>query len=279
MKCAWQALLSVLPQRLRREVDMHGAQQIQQIRLRLGFKPLLEGRSCCTPLDTLVTPEDISFVLQTASRYSPWASESAARGYLTVEGGHRIGICGETVLRDGKMTGIRTPTSLCIRVAKQISELGLGAESIKGSVLIIGPPGSGKTTLLRELIRRRSGMGKTVCVVDERGELFPNGASFDPGPRTDVLLGCGKEEGIECVLRSMSPHTIAVDEITRSEDCASLLGAAWCGVALMATAHATNAYDLKRRRIYRPLVESGLFGTLLVMQRDQSFITERMDLC
>lgn len=279
MICAWDAFVSILPLRMRSDVDTLGRTSLQQLRLRLGKAPMLEMRSGRKCLPDVVTEEDLRFVVQTASRYSPWASTSLARGFLTGAGGHRIGVCGETVVQRGDMQGIRSVTSLCLRVARQLTEICVTPICLKGSVLIVGPPGSGKTTLLREVIRQRSNGGQAVAVVDERGELFPPGSGFQQGSHTDVLTLCGKREGIDCVLRAMSPAAIAVDEITQSQDCVALQDAAWCGVELLATVHAHGKRDLLSRRIYRPLVSAGLFDTLLVMQPDQSYEVERMDIC
>jgi stage III sporulation protein AA len=141
-------------------------------------------------------------------------------------------------------------------------------------------PGSGKTTLLRDLIRQRSEAGQgSVAVVDERGELFPqiHGISiFHPGANTDVLTGCGKKEGIEILLRTMGPRCIAVDEITGESDASALLSAGWSGVELLATAHASSSSDLLSRDIYRPLLTRQLFQTLLIMNSDKTWHTERI---
>ena len=143
------------------------------------------------------------------------------------------------------------------------------------SVLIIGPPGAGKTTLLRDLIRQRSDLDQgSVSVVDERGELFPSG--FQCGKQTDVLTGATKAEGIPLMLRTMGPGTIAVDEITEEADLLALVGAAGCGVRLLATAHGQNLKDMKQRPIYRKLLEQGIFDILVILQEDKSWRTERI---
>jgi stage III sporulation protein AA len=113
-------------------------------------------------------------------------------------------------------------------------------------------------------------------VVDEREELFPPGCGFDTGPRTDILSGCRKATGIDMVLRTMGPELIAMDEITSTEDCDALEQALWCGVRLVATVHAASKRDLLGRSIYSKLVRSGLFDTLIVLQRDKSWSMERM---
>lgn len=114
-------------------------------------------------------------------------------------------------------------------------------------------------------------------MVDERGELFPGCSDFDRGSRLDVLCGCSKQEGIEILLRTMGPDCIAVDEITAAQDCEALLQAGWCGVRLIATAHAASVRELKQRPLYRPLVEQRLFDQIIVLGRDKTWHLERMD--
>ena len=116
-------------------------------------------------------------------------------------------------------------------------------------------------------------------MVDEREELFPlfkGQACFESGERTDVLSGCPKAAGIEAVLRSMNPKWIAVDEITAQLDSEALLHAGWCGVNLLATAHAGSIHDLKTRPLYRTLIENQLFSTILILHRDKSWTMERI---
>lgn len=272
MKCAWNELLAILPQNLKHEADRH-RDTLQELRLRLDKPPELVTAGGSVWLTGAVAEPELRFVVNTASRYSPWAAETAAKGYITAPGGHRIGLCGEAVTQGGQARGMRNVTSLNIRVARDFPGIADKAPS-QGNVLILGPPGSGKTTLLRDLIRNIA-KDQTVAVVDERGELFP--AGFDRGLRTDVLTGCGKAAGIDMLLRTMGPGYIAVDEITAAEDCRALRSALWCGVGLLATAHAASREDLLRRPVYRPLVESGCFDTLLILRRDKSWVTERMD--
>ena len=171
------------------------------------------------------------------------------------------------------MQGIKILHSLNIRIARDFPEIAAPLCREKESVLIIGRPGSGKTTLLRDLIRQLS-YKENVSVVDEREELFPPG--FPRGDQMDVLLGCSKPEGVERVLRTMTPDTIAIDEITAEDDTKALVQAAWCGVRLIATAHASNIQDLRNRKVYRSLMESKLFPTIAVMRPDKSYCVERV---
>ena len=282
MRCEWQAFLNILPSALRQTVDKQGKETLQELRMRLGGAPELVAGNGSVWLPHRITKEDISFCINTTCRYSPWAASSVSKGYLTAPGGHRLGLCGEATISNGVMTGIREPTSLCIRVARDFPGIGRGADGVSGSLLLLGKPGSGKTTLLRDIVRQRSDQGNTsIAVVDERGEIFPYSRGqpcFPLGKRTDVLTGCSKAQGIEQVLRTMSPGTIAVDEITAEADCEALMHAGWCGVDLIATAHASCMRDLLARPVYRPIVESRLFDRVIILQQDKSWKEERLRL-
>lgn len=273
MMCDWKSLLSVLPVWLRQEVDNPGREELQELRLRLNAPPelVLKSRSCW--LSRTVSREDLSFCVNTASRYSPWAAATAAQGYITAPGGHRIGICGEGVCKDGSVSGIREVTSLCIRVARDFPGIGKVAGDLEGSILILGAPGWGKTTLLRDMARQLA-EEKSICVVDERRELYPEG--FLRGKRMDVLTGCPKSQGIDMVLRTMGPSWIALDEITAEEDCRALIQAAYCGIRLLATAHAGSLRDYRSRHLYEPLVKHRIFDTLVVLRPDKTCTVERM---
>lgn len=276
MMCAWQELGRILPKWITENMDRQRREQLEEIRLRLNMPPEMKCRTGSYFLDGEVIAEDLNFVINTASRYSPWAVSSMHRGYITAAGGHRIGICGQAVVKDGSMEGIRKPTGLCIRICKDYPGIGKAASKLEGSVLILGPPGAGKTTLLRDILRRIADEAP-VSVVDEREEIFPD--SFPRGKRMDVLSGCSKAEGIEILLRTMGPEVIGVDEITSEADCDALIRAGWCGVRLIATAHAASLSDLKSRPIYRKLYTCALFDHVLVLKRDKSWYEERMKEC
>lgn len=275
MNCAWKELLAILPPPLRPEVDRLGKETAQQLRLRLGNPLMMVTQQKIISIGNPLTMDALNYVVNTACRYSPWTAATAANGYITAPGGHRVGICGEAVTKDGAMTGFRSIRSLHIRVARDFPGIAARLATLDDNLLLLGRPGSGKTTLLRDLIRQRS-RKEHISVVDERGELFPVG--LDPGCCADVITGCSKMQGIDAVLRTMGPDTIAVDEITAAADCDALLQAGWCGVRLLATVHGANVRDLHSRRIYRPIVESGLFDTLVILSEDKSFRTERMKL-
>lgn len=273
MRCAWKSFLSILPANIQKEVDLYGRDTLQELRLRINTPVEMVLGNSKRHLIREVTADELNYVINTASRYSPWTAYSSANGYLTAPGGHRIGICGEVVVKNGEMTGFRHVRSLNIRIARDFLGIATRASHLGGNVLLLGPPGSGKTTLLRDLIRQRS-ESENVAVVDERGELFP--VDFQTGKRTDIITGCSKPDGIFTLLRCMGPDTIAVDEITADTDCEALLQAGRCGVKLIATVHAGSKGDLLKRPIYRMLLESKLFDNLIVLHKDKSFTLERM---
>lgn len=273
MICGWKELLSVLPRWLSRELDKHSDAAPQELRLRIGQAPILLTAAGERLLPGNVTEDDLCFCVNTATKYSPWAATTIAEGFVTAPGGHRIGICGEAVGTDAQFRGIKNYRSLCIRIASDHPGISKPIADLPGSILIIGRPGGGKTTLLRDLVRQIS-KRETVCVVDQRYELFPG--CFQTGTRTDILAGCHKDRAVDILLRTMSPDTIAMDEITHESDCQALVKAAWCGVRLIATAHASDARELHLRKVYRPILDAKIFDHLVVLQKDKSYRTERI---
>lgn len=265
----------MLPPELREETDKQGRDTLQEIRLRKD-EPIVfvksDGRS---RLREIATAQLLQFVLNMACRYSPWTAASLQQGFVTLAGGHRIGICGDALVQSGRMVGFSAIDSMNIRVAREFAGVSGDLGKQRGSLLLLGAPGSGKTTLLRDLIRQRSAR-ENIAVVDERGEIFPAAAGFARGENTDVLRGCDKGTGVETLLRTMTPQCIAVDEITARSDCEALIRAGRCGVSILATAHAKNLADLRGRALYARLLEAQCFETAVVMRQDKSWYTERM---
>lgn len=271
MICAWKDFLAVLPFWIRESVDRQGKTSLLELRLRINSPPEMVMQKNSVWLNGIVTEEDLLFCFNTACHYSPWAAQTSEKGYVSISGGHRIGICGEAVVKNGKISGFRKIKSLCIRIARDFPEIGLEASEQWQSALIIGPPGWGKTTLLRGIARKLA-QEHYVAVADERCEIFPDG--YLQGRRMDVLSGGPKAETIEMLLRTMGPEYIAVDEITGADDATALYHATGCGVRLLATAHAANLEDFYSRPVYRPLAQNNIFQTALVMSRDKSFHVE-----
>ena len=273
MTCAWKELLDVLPAWIRQDLDDKYGACLQELRLRINSPPELVCMDEVRWMNRNVVQDDLNYIINTASRYSPWAAASASQGYITVTGGHRIGICGDTIVKQGIVTGFSKISSVCIRVARDFSGIAAGMEKINGSILILGSPGWGKTTLLRDLIRQLE-TSERICVVDERGELFPSG--LNRGKRIDVLNGCSKVVAVPMLVRTMGASCIAVDEITDLQDSMALLRAANCGVRLLATAHGTSVSDFQHRSVYRPLFAHNVFDVIIVLRSNRSYTMERM---
>lgn len=280
MKCAWQEFLNLLPIWMRDDIDILGSGTLQELRLRVHYRPMLIKSDGISYLNQNISQDDLLFCINTASKYSPWIADSISDGYITAPGGHRIGICGQASVEKGRMIGISNVSSICIRIARDFVGISKSLAHIPGSLLILGKPGSGKTTLLRDLIRCRSN-NQPGCmgVVDQKCELFPHIQSiscFETGCNTDILYNCAKPQGILSILRNMSPSAIAVDEITAEEDCRALLHAGWCGVDILATAHAGCLDDLYSRPVYKSIAESKLFCNAVILRPDKSWYMERI---
>ncbi len=278
MRSQWQLFLNILPPSLRCIVDEKGRDDLQELRLRIGSPPELVKHCRSIWLDSICTKEDITFCINAATKYSPWTSQSITEGFITAPGGHRIGICGDCINSGGDIKNINHISSICVRIARQYIGIASPFYNRKNSILIIGRPGSGKTTFLRDLLRGISESNEGALVsIDERHEIFPmlDGQSlFETGRRTDVLSGIRKANAIDMALRTMSPKTIAMDEITHKDDCKALMGGARCGVRIIATAHAGNRDELYGRPVYKPLLDNHVFQTLIVLNSNQSWQEE-----
>ena len=284
---AYRQAAQVLPLSLRgAALDLPEDKQgrAEELRLRIGHPVTVVFPQGELSLGTNpVTGRDLEHLLELASRASVHTvADQLRRGYLTVEGGHRVGLCGTPVLRDGQIHGLGRLSSAAIRVARQVTGAAapvaqklLGQSGAYCSTLILAPPGAGKTTLLRDLIRAASdgdGMApQRVGVADERGEVAArwNGRpQLEVGGRTDVLEGCPKALALMLLLRSMNPQVLAADEITDPEDVRAMVSAAGCGAALLATAHGWDRRDLEERPLYRELMAAGVFRRLVLIRRE-----------
>lgn len=285
---SYRQAAGILPEPLRTYalgVDRLYMAKAEEIRLRVGRNPTLvlpEGE-WAIPGAAATRREELSRLVEIASRWSlHTVLEQLRRGYLTVEGGHRLGLCGTAVMEADAIQNLRDISSADLRIARQHRGIagpiagGLRKAEQLQNTLILAPPGAGKTTLLRDLIRCVSdgepGPPMRVAVADERGELaatWQGRTQMDLGSRTDVLDGCPKAVAIPHLLRSMNPQVIAVDEITTQADIRAMEQAMGCGAVLLAAAHGGGPEDLKRRPLYRSMIEKGIFQMLITIRLEQ----------
>lgn len=252
-------------------------EKIEEIRLRAGhaMTVLINGEERPLAAGHTVTADDLESVLECATGASVHAVEtSMANGYINVDGGIRLGICGNAIMRSGAVCGIRDLSSLSLRIPKEIR--GVAANELRQmnrngltDILIASPPGSGKTTCLREFIRVISDSGKRVSVADERGEIAAVSggvAQFDVGRHTDIISDAPKAKAAMMLIRAMNPDVLAMDEISSNEDMQSVFEASGCGVRLLATAHARDLEDLYSRKLYRRLMQMRIFKYCLFIE-------------
>ncbi|NLM35716.1 MAG: stage III sporulation protein AA [Clostridiales bacterium] len=276
-------ILSILPQKIQKLVmtveNLHG---LQEVRMKINRPIILCVDSEEKILNYDATQEDLRTVMQRISNYSLYAfEEEIKQGFITIRGGHRVGICGKCVIEDNKIKTIKNIGSINIRVSREI----LGCSDklmpflIEGeqvlNTIIISPPKCGKTTILRDIARNIStGMrafkfsGKKVCIIDERSELAAccDGVpQMDVGIRTDVLDNCLKSEGIMMAIRSMSPELIVCDEIGTYRDMESILSALSCGVNLITTIHGNGLDDFYSRVVFKDLINNHVFRRAVIL--------------
>lgn len=266
-----QEILTVLPTRLseilrRENLDWN---KLQEIRIRQGKEIVLRyNGKLFFPKNQIkeVTASECKEILSKVSQYSLYAfEEEIKRGYLTIPGGHRIGLAGRTVLEQKEIKTLRYISCLNIRVSHQIrgcSDWLMPYVTNGGklcSTLILSPPGGGKTTLLRDLIRNAS-QKLNVSLVDERSEIascYQGVPQKDIGPCCDVMDGCPKTIGMMMVLRSMGPDVIAIDEIGTKEDYDMLKQALVSGCGLLATMHGESITKVIKEKLFERYILLG----------------------
>ncbi len=290
-----QSILEALPstiQKIINKLPYHLLHGLEEIRIREN-RPLMihsngrdyfvtkEGGCVNNPTTSYwVTADDTYKILQLISDYSIYAFDEEIRnGYITLRGGHRVGMSGKTVLENGKIRTMKYIKSFNFRICREVFGAAdkimpflLSGQNIYHT-LILSPPQMGKTTLLRDIARNISDgfpgfRGIKVGIVDERSEIAGcwNGLpQKSVGMKTDILDGCPKAAGIMMMIRSMSPKVIITDEIGRSEDAAAIHEALNAGISIITSAHAADIQDALARPILSKLLESRIFKRIAVL--------------
>ncbi|MFB1050393.1 stage III sporulation protein AA [Paraliobacillus sp. JSM ZJ581] len=255
---------------------------LQEIRIRMNQPVEIIFDSHTERLtDLYANKQDITYLINQISQFSLYRlEEELKKGYVTIRGGHRIGLAGKVNTTNGNVKAIKDITFFNIRIAKE--KIGAALPYMKElfdkdycSTLIIGPPQTGKTTLLRDISRLIGSGWKhaspvKVGIVDERSEIsgcLDGVPQHDVGARTDVLDACPKAEGVMMLIRSMSPDVIVVDEIGSEEDVFAIQEALHAGVKLMCSAHGSSLDDIKKRISFTPLFKSNMFDRFIILRK------------
>ena len=251
------------------------ANELQEIRIRVDKPIILKLREKDLILQYNILQTEILQIVERLCENSIYAYKNQiCEGFITIKGGHRVGLTGSCVNENGKITNIKYISSLNIRIAREVKNcstrilreiIDIENKTIYNSI-IVAPPGRGKTTILRDIIRRLSDgieeinfRGKTCGVVDERGEIaamYKGAPQNDVGIRTDIIENVSKNKGIHMLIRTMAPEIIACDEIGSKEDVEAIHYALYSGVKGIFTMHGKNVEDIKNNKQIYELIEN-----------------------
>lgn len=278
-------LENILPERISNALNGFNYDNVTEIRIRKD-KPILVfvenksyflgDRGLFNTIGNSIFPtkteiEDIVFRACKCSVYSN--NDKIKKGFITLENGIRIGICGDVIYENGEIKTISNFSSINIRIPKQckycaavlFNEL-LRDNYIKNT-LIIAPPGAGKTTFIRDICYElsESDYRESVCIIDERGEISASG--FNIGNFTDVICFANKEDGIEQAIRTLNPAVVVCDEIGNEKD-AEIIGKAFnSGVSIITTVHGTSIDEIRKKPYINSLIKEDVFDLYCVLSK------------
>jgi stage III sporulation protein AA len=281
-----ETILKFLPKNIADQISKippSQKEELEEIRIRIDRPIEITMKGAPMFLSYIIRQEDAFNLLNKISQFSIYTlEEELKRGYITVSGGHRIGLAGKVILEDGKVKAIRDIASFNIRIAKE--KIGIAEKIIPFifnhswmHTMIVGPPQTGKTTLLRDIARIISSGNQEkgisaykVGIVDERSEIagcVHGIPQMTFGHRLDVLDACPKAEGMMMMIRSMSPDVLVVDEIGRMEDAESIQEAVHAGIKLIMTTHGTSLEEAKNRPSLKSIIDQNIFQRFIVLSR------------
>ena len=254
--------------------------KLQEIRLRIGKPIIVIADNVEWVMRETIEKEEFMESLEYICKYSMYAFENELRqGFITIEGGHRVGISGQVYVENGEVKNFKNISSMNIRVSHEVLHCAerilpyITQEQEVLNTLIVSPPRGGKTTLLRDLVRQVSDgnsyiKGCTVGVVDERSEIggcYLGIPQNQVGMRTDVLDACPKSKGMMMLVRSMAPSVIAVDELGGAEDVHAMEYAMNCGCKFLATVHGKSMEEIRKKPLFENLVKEHRFERYIVL--------------
>ncbi len=278
----YKQIMNILPSEVKNVVfqDNIRFDYLQEIRLRVNSPIIL----LCNNKEQILllngTERILRETLDYVSNYSLYAYENELKqGFITIEGGHRVGMAGQVLIENGRVKNLKYISSLNIRVSHEIVGCAdklfpyIAHNMQMYHTLIISPPRCGKTTLLRDMIRQISDgnewvKGCTVGVVDERSELagcYQGVPQNHMGMRTDVLDGCPKAEGMLMLIRSMSPQVIAVDEIGDLDEVQAIKYAMHCGCKMIATVHGESLDEIQKKPLLEQMIREQCFERYVLL--------------
>ena len=269
-----QSVLRVLPREIANNLEQ---EKIEEIRIRANKNIILKYIDREEVTEYIPSQRDLLSALQIFCDNSIYSYQSQiCNGFITLMGGHRVGITGNVAMKDGVVTNINYISSLNIRIAKEI--FGASDEVITkvlengkiNNTLIMSPPGCGKTTVLRDLIRNISNLGFTVSLIDERGEIaamYKGIPQNDVGLRTDVLDNISKSLGMRMAIRTMAPQIISTDEIGTKDDVEAINYGICSGVKGIFTAHGNDIDELRLNNSLNKLYEEKIFNKIIFLEK------------
>lgn len=268
-----QFLSPCFPEEIRIELDMLMPGELREIRIRAERPTVFVTGSRTASLPWSPGQNQLEALLEALSEHSLYArQDETSHGYLTLRGGHRMGLCGHAVVSDGRSV-LSDIGSVCIRIAGEhpgTADPLIRCLSGRRNILIIGAPGSGKTTMLRDLARQLS-TGRNAlqtAIIDERCELAACTGGIpqlDVGEATDVLDGLPKTDAFPWLIRAMSPQLIITDELGGPEDAAAVLDAMSCGVSVCASVHSASLQEAAARPALATLMSRRAFDLYAVL--------------
>ena len=283
-------VLEYFPNQIREKIlQCNNLNDIEEIRIRTNRNILLKVGQEEKKIDYCINTNEVLEILQRICDNSIYTYQSQiCKGYITIKGGHRVGITGNAVEKEGQVINISHIYSLNFRIARQIINcskpilqyiLDVKNNNIYNTI-ILSPPGRGKTTILRDSIRNISDgiqeynfKGITVGVVDERGEIaamYKGIPQNDLGERTDILDNISKDIGMKMLVRSMNPKVIAADEIGTNEDIEAINYAVTSGIKGIFTAHGASLEDITLNPILSKLFGLNVLERIILINEDRS---------